>query len=160
MKINCPSCGTSFEGMATPFSSISCPACKAHFAPPSQRRSPYRPEVEQQAAELVAKLRAVASGHDEGVRQCALMHLENEWLGKSGHRATIKLGPNISSNAAKCSICGKDTRSKGFMLHIVSRWRNTTTAIYLCEEHKATTQLHETDVDLHQENICPPIGLA
>lgn len=161
MKVSCPSCATSFESMAMPsFMWISCPACKASFAPPGESKSPYRPEVQQEAVELAAKIRALASNHDDGVRQCALMHLENEWLGKSGHRAKIRLGNNISGDAAQCSICGKDTRSKGFVLRIRSLWRNTTTAIYLCDEHKVVTQLLETEVDLHQDNICPPIGLA
>jgi hypothetical protein len=137
---------------------VRCPTCKAHFLPPALPRSRYLPETERQAAELVAKIKTLASQHDEGVKQCALMHLEDEWLAGHGHRMTVKLGENVISNAAKCSVCGSDTRQKGLMLHIISRWRNTTTAIYLCEEHRTTPNLYSIDLDLHETNICPQLG--
>ncbi len=144
-------------------SQVECPNCKTSFeARPraTTRRSLYPPEVEEAAGDLLAKIRQAASACDEGVKQCALFHLEGEWLRGAGHKVTIKLGANDSVNDATCSVCGRDTTHAGFAVHFVSRWRSTTTVIYLCDEHKGTPHLHETDVDIHRDNICPRVGYA
>jgi len=163
MEFNCPSCGAPFNSMGLPISKVDCPNCKTSFEPlarPRPRRSLYPAETEQRATELLAKINDVASAYDDGIRQCALLQLENEWLGGSGHKVTIKLGANHSVNDARCSVCGKDTPDKGFVLHIISRWRNTTTSVFLCDEHKETPSLFATDVDILENNICPRMGYA
>lgn len=162
MKFHCPSCDAPFDSQGRTVSTVKCPNCGAPFAPkalPSPRRSRYTADVERRAADLVAEINRVAASYDDSVRKCALMVLEDEWLGPRGHWVTIKLGANSSANGAECSICHKDTTGKGFELHIISRWRATTTTIYLCEEHRGLA-LHATDVDLHKTNICPRLSWA
>lgn len=81
MKFKCPSCGAPFDSMGLPVSTVDCPNCKTSFEPrplPRPRRNLYPAETEQSAAELLAKINSVASEYDDGVKQCALMHLENE----------------------------------------------------------------------------------
>lgn len=162
MRFKCPSCGAPFDSVGLPVSHVDCPNCKTAFEPrpqPRPRRSLYDAGTEQRAAELLAKINDVASAYDGATRQCALMQLENEWLSGSGHKVTIKIGANLSAGNARCSVCGKDTTREGFVLYIISRWRNTTTEVYLCDEHREH-HLYATDVDTHEDNICPRMGYS
>ncbi len=163
MKLNCPNCGARFDNMGLPVPEVECPDCHQTFTPTlrqqTRKRSPYRSEVEREAQSTLGKIHEMVTDCDVGVRQWVLWHLEEEWLGDAGHKVTIKLGENSYVNPAACSVCGKDTTHKGFTCHIISGWRNITTAVYLCGEHKATPYIHARDVNIHKDNICPRFSL-
>jgi hypothetical protein len=102
----------------------------------------------------------VTSGYDQSIKQCALYHLEDEWLGDTGHRVKIQFGANEFANPAACSVCGRDTTQAGFVMRLVSWWRQTSTRICLCDQHSAARQLHEVEVNIHQDNMDPRSGLS
>lgn len=150
MKCTCNTCGNTCEYSGASGGEVRCLNCQEIIS--LDVPSPYPVEIEEEVRGYLEKIREATGKLNEGAKQCVLWHLEKEWLGAKGHWAILKLGKNLYSNPASCSVCGNDTTNKGITLHVVSKWRNTANVVNLCEEHCNPNHLLAADIDLHVSN--------
>jgi len=151
MKFHCPNCNAPFDSLGLPVSEVTCPNCNTKFIAnphkPSDDRSPFLMGTDIEAKPYIKEILELIKDASEGVKQCILFHLEDLLLPDHKHLCSVKIGDNFHY---ACSVCDKEGSSV-FDIVLISRWRDTTTEIHLCEDHVKSLG-YAKDFDLHNNN--------